>query len=156
MPEEPVLSSDEKELMESLAGLRPTPNDVSEQTVWFEAGRRAGRRQSRMWMGAAAAAVVLSLAITVIRPKPATVYVARAPIPQSRQTDRVVEAMPRSSPSIGEFDYVRLRDAVEQRGMDALAEPAGTGAPSQPVQRAWSPQGAGAAPSPWDSFSTKG
>jgi hypothetical protein len=156
MPEEPALSSEENELMESLAGLTPMPNDVSEQTIWFEAGRRAGRRQSRVWMGGAAAAVVLSLAMTLMRPKPATVYVERAPVPQSRQTDRVVVAMPRSSLNVGAFDYVRLRDAVEQRGMDALSEPAGAGAPYQPTQRAWSPQGTASVPSPWDSLNTKG
>ena len=156
MPEEPALNNDEKELMESLGALAPAPSGVLEQTVWFEAGRRAGRRQSRAWMGAAAAAVVLSLAMTVMRPKPTTVYVEHTPGPQSGQTDRLVVAMPRSSPSLGEFDYVRLRDAVEQRGMDALGERSGTGALSQPTQRAWSPQGVPSVPSPWDSFSTKG
>jgi len=156
MSEEPSLNQDEKELMESLAGLAPALPGVSEQSLWYEAGVRAGRRRARLWMGAAAAAVVLSSALATVRPSPKTVYVERAPTPEDRQRAGLAVAIPGPSQGEGSIDYVRLRDAVEQRGMDAMSEHSGDGSLVQPVLRALSPQDLGSAPSPWDSLNSRG
>ena len=156
MSEEPALSSDEKELMESLAGLRAAPVGVSEQAVWFEAGRRAGRKQSRVWMGATAAAVLVSTALAVVRPKPGTIYVERTVVQKVEMHGGLAVAGTPHALSTGASDYIRLRDAVEQGGMDAISEPSGDGSMDQPSMRALSPRNMSSAPSPWESLNTRG
>ncbi len=155
MSEEPVLSNHEKELMEALGGLAPAAPGVTEQALWYEAGFRRGRRRSRISLGVAAAAVVLASGLAVVRPKPAVVYVER---PSTRSIDRreeLARAMT-SSEVAGRIDYVRMRDAVEEGGMDAISEESGSGAIVQPTLRAWSPQSGGTVPGPWGSISSKG
>jgi hypothetical protein len=159
MSEERPLNHDEREFVEALGGLLPAPPDVSEQRLWYEAGLRAGRRRTRAWGAVAAAMVLLAVGVAALRPRGPIVYVDRV-VPQEtrQQGNRVtapVAAVPDYSRPAVSIDYVRLRDAVEQRGLDALGE-SGSGALSQPSLRALSPPNAVSVPSPWDSINSKG
>jgi hypothetical protein len=155
MQENQNLNSDEKELVESLSGLLPGAPNVSEQSIWFEAGRRTGRRQLGVWRSVAAAVLVLAVGIAVWRPKRGVVYVDRVRPSSSIEGGASDPAMPRIR-SFASIDYVTLRDAVEQHGMEALPKAAGSGVISQPTQSAWSPLSTDSTPSLWDSLNTKG
>jgi hypothetical protein len=156
MQDEQNLNRSENELMEALSGLAPEPPAISEQAIWFQAGLRAGQRRIGVWRGIAAAAIVAAGGFIAWHPNPTAVYVDRVqPAPQSND-DRGFDGSAHGVRSVASIDYLRIRDAVEQNGADALPKAIGSGVLSQPTQSAWSPLSTDSAPGLWDSLTTKG
>ena len=115
----------------ALASLAPRPATLNRDWVMFLAGRAAaaqsGRRWTRwLWPCATAASLLLALALGVRGQRPS------APAHQAPQVG--ASAAPAARP--GPHTYLKLREVVLARGVDALPEPtvsSGRGA-AQPLR----------------------
>ena len=107
-------------LPEALQGLELAPLRSSPWAIWYQAGVEAGRRHANRWRATAAIALIaagLSL-VWNRRPLPA------GPIAQTHQIAPATTAVaaPDDHPiSTESAAYARLRDALLQRGLDALS-----------------------------------
>jgi len=137
MQDQERLGPAERELEQALAALRPASAKIDRDRLMFLAGRTSARRRSRLWQCAAGAlAVALAAALS------AALYARPAP----REVERVVyvtvarpPAVPAEAPAApiatpepgrwrGEPYYLKLRDEVLAKGLDALPAPRGPAA----------------------------
>ena len=129
---------EDAELENALAALRPAGPGISRDALMFAAGARSARRRSRLWQGAACALAVL-LTAAILLPRPAReveriVYRPAPPAPISVPAKAAVAAVSpftneaAASTAVPNMAYLRLRQAVLERGPDALpASPHSTG-----------------------------
>lgn len=144
MPDEENLTPAERELELALGGLRPAGPSIDRDRMMFRAGQASAGRRDRVWQGATAA-LALALGLSVFaRPAP-------------RQAERIVYLTPEvpatsagpwasagtwgrgsGSPRV-EGGYLKLRNEVLARGVDALSEPSlstrRSGGPSESLER---------------------
>ena len=114
------VNPDKRQLPEALQSLELAPLRSSPRAIWYEAGLAAGRRQANWWR-AVAAVVMLAAALAVgWDHRPANV----GPMAQTHQivpATTAVAALDDHSISTESAGYARLRDALLQRGLDALS-----------------------------------
>ena len=146
MQDERSLTPEDREMAETLSSLRPTPPRLTRDAVLLETYRRAGRRQTWLWRGIAAAlaaGLVLSL---VFRPQSRTtekvVYVPRPMTVAESESPATVEST-RSSFQSAESapgGYLALRHDVLAWGPAALPHvPAATSGKIPQPERLVSP-----------------
>ena len=142
MQEPRPLDHGEKELEKALGGLRLAPFAPDVEQLWYRAGLAAGRRRARIWQAVAAAVALAAAGAVTWRPKPTPVFVDRVvTVRQDVPTEpvRALTAAEDAPAPIVSADYLRLRDAVVQKGLDAVPPMAiGAGEAASPV-RAWPP-----------------
>jgi hypothetical protein len=109
----------------------------SEQELWYRAGRKAVRRQLWLWRSAVAALLLVSVGLLMWRSKQATLTVDR--FIYVRQPAAIVASSDLRSGKQISAQFFQLRDALEEKGLEALPLIGGVGASDQPVIRAWSP-----------------
>jgi hypothetical protein len=121
MQEDIGLTPTDRELEASLASLRPSSLLKGRDQMMFAAGYARARRQGHLWRGVAACLVV-SLAASIVwrsgalktEASPDWVVVASRPHVPAAESVRQI-------PGIGcEAEALRLRQAILERGMDAL------------------------------------
>ena len=151
------LSPNERRWEQELQALRPTSPTLALDRLMFEAGRRAGRRQTRHWQTLCALLAVALAAFPYLRPAASRIErIAQAPVKSTDTkitSQKQVQESISSSPVPEEFDpsavyvrgqpatsfggsdpdavnYLALRDRVLTHGLDALPlPPAGGGSP---------------------------
>lgn len=140
MQEQEPIGPTEQALSDALGALELTPMSASARHLWYRAGFEAGRRRTKVWR-AVAAMVILVAGTTMIwsaksRPAPRTiervVYVPREQ--PSRDVSREFAAEG-SAPELSTA-YLKLRDAVIERGLNGLPR-SGRGSSPGSGMRAW-------------------
>lgn len=133
MQDDERLTPIELELEAALSGLKPAGAGANRDRVMFLAGRASIRRRNRLWQGTCTFLAAALVASFVARPKPDAVPIHRDP---AVNVNREVRSLPLASSSTSDVDpakveaireYVRLRRAVLEQGVDAL--PASTVSP---------------------------
>jgi hypothetical protein len=123
----------DRELEAALGGLRIAPAAISRDGVIFDAGRASARRRSRLWQGSSCILALLLLASVVWRPTPTAPQrpaetVAQHPVDISPAALSAASTQAIDSEQVRAFRrYLRMRQAVLERGVDAL--PASTEIP---------------------------
>ena len=123
MQNENGLTPGERELVTALGGLRPAEARISRDELMFQAGRMSSRGAARTWRSVAALlgcvlAVSLAMQIGV----------------ETSERREIAEAVAPTEPTVvvarGDLDilssgtsYLRIRDDVLARGVDALPQP---------------------------------
>ncbi len=129
MQDETPLTPSEREIEAALGGLRPTRASMNRDRLMFCAGRTSARRQNRIWQGMSGFLGIMLLVSVVNRP-PATVINtstntvasnAREPLPVN-VASQSPDSFNRGRPD-RVTDYVRMRRAVLDRGIEALPVP---------------------------------
>jgi hypothetical protein len=127
------LTPSEERLEAALGSLKPGAALVNRDSLMFAAGRASARRQHYVWQGTSVSLLVLLAVAIATRPKPIEPHV-REIVAVSAQSSAAVPFTRRASEPIDETElaefaqYVRLRRAVLERGVDAL--PASVVSPS--------------------------
>ena len=129
---------------QSLAELRPATPALSRDLVMFRAGRASARSPSRLWQGVSTA-LACALAVSLIqRPQPTQRADGRErrPVPQDTIATAEPIPWPAARADVGGLSgggYIHLRNAVLDRGMDALPEPRALppGRPAEMTRQAW-------------------
>jgi len=120
------LTQADAELERALRGLRVARAPIDRDRLMFRAGQVAARRRTRGWQCIAAALLVALGASVSLHGVP------REPQQVVRVVERVVvQPVPTVSPmpavtwkpSAGWIEYVRMRDEVVAKGIDALPQP---------------------------------
>lgn len=132
--QEERLTPAESELESALRSLRPARAAIDRDRLMFQAGRASARRGGRVWLGATmalAAALGVSL---VVRPGPREVVrivrvEAEAPKPEVTPARSFIAARAIRAGRLGRGEYLRLREEVLAKGLDALPQPETTAAP---------------------------
>ena len=132
--QEERLTPAESELESALRSLRPARAAIDRDRLMFQAGRASARRGGRVWLGATmalAAALGVSL---VVRPGPREVVRIVRVEPQPTRP-KAAPSLPMIYAFVGPADwrgrgqYLKLRQEVLEKGLDALPEPETTAAP---------------------------
>jgi hypothetical protein len=118
------LRGEEIELERALQGLTPSAAVVDPLALAFEAGRRGAALRITTWKFASVAMLGLMLVSLY-----ASSDRARLPI-NVVSTETIAE---RSPAPIDRSTYLAVREAVLERGVDALPAPAGSGLTATPV-----------------------
>jgi hypothetical protein len=116
-----------REFARRLAGLTPAAV-LTRDRVLFEAGRNAGRKEARPWRYAASVMTVgfigvLAFETWIGRNQPmASISQQRTEQPQIAEADVAMppRSVARSSEASPEADYLRIRDLILQRGVEAM------------------------------------
>ncbi len=138
MPNQDDLSPGERELEAALAGLHAAAPSINRDELMFRAGQRSARRRTRAWQ-TAAVCLGLSTGLAILYPPaprevPRTVYVSIPPAPSPGwPVPGPVQANPAATELAGTGSspirlgnplppdgYLRVRNAVLARGLDAL------------------------------------
>ena len=129
LEDEPDLTPADRELEAALRGLRPASAGVDAVAIAYAAGAASARRALFRWRAVAAGlalALGASIVVTAVQPRASEPTIAQAP---EREPLQAVAAATYPPESVGAAAYLRLRDNVLDRGLDALTSPA----PSSPV-----------------------
>lgn len=117
----------DRELEAALGGLRVAPATISRDRVLFDAGRASARRRSRLWQGSSCVLALLLLVSVVSRPTPTTAPQRPAETVAQQQVDISPAALSAASTQAIDAEhvrafrrYLRMRQAVLERGVDAL------------------------------------
>jgi len=132
MSNEEGLTPAQRELELALSSVRPARGGLNRDRVLFRAGQASARRQGMRMAGAmgvlsgllATVAVMLALDTPQTRVLEHIVY-REAPAPTHLASHEAVESLPQAAlsplPSPGaQAEYLRLRQAVLERGLDEL------------------------------------
>ena len=128
------LTPSEMELEAALSGLKPAGAIANRDRVMFLAGRASMRRRSHLWQGASAFLTIALIVSLLVRPKPETSLSQRDLIVVVNDQARSLSVASDATSDVDSAkvqayrEYVRLRRAVLERGVDAL--PAATVAPA--------------------------
>jgi hypothetical protein len=145
MQNEERLTPAERELEAALGALRPAAAGIDRDCLMYRAGERAGGRRQRLWQGATAMFAAALMTSLLIRPAPR--YVDRYVYVEAGAPARVADARPVHEPGPADdgvqgllmqdaTGYVRLREAVLVRGIDALpVAPGGSATVGEPLPR---------------------
>lgn len=126
MQDDERLTPVERELEAALSGLKPAGAVANRDRVMFLAGRASMHRRNRLWQGVSAFLVVALAASLVARSKPDMPPTEHGVVVA---TDNQVRSPSAASDTIQDNDparvkamrnYMRLRRAVLDRGVDAL------------------------------------
>jgi hypothetical protein len=142
MQDETRLTPSEREIEAALGGLRPARAPMNRDRVMFDAGRTSARRQNRIWQGVSGCLGIVLLVSVMNRPMTTAVETGTNTV-----ASNVQESLPLSTASQRHdwsdhgrpdavTDYVRMRRAVLEQGIEAL--PAPSPAPSfydEPLMR---------------------
>lgn len=149
MSYEDPLRIDERNLEERLRKLAPAGHRLQRDSLMFQAGQRAGRRQSRPWQGLA---VTSMLGVALLGWDSLTKSPGREPLLLSRieeparmaapiPTSPVAPPIPVTPPNFAwlplpapVIDHLRLRYQMVMEGADALPVPSAYAAPSSGVE----------------------
>ncbi|MDY0357938.1 MAG: hypothetical protein RBR19_18795 [Sedimentisphaerales bacterium] len=116
----------DRELEAALGGLRVAPATISRNRVMFDAGRASARRRSRLWQGSSCVLTVLLLASVVSRPTPTAPQRPAETVAERKADISPAALSAASTPAIDAEQvrafrrYLRMRQAVLERGIDAL------------------------------------
>ncbi len=145
MQNEERLTPAERELEAALGALRPAATGIDRDCLMYRAGEHAGGRRQRFWQGATAMFAAALMTSLLIRPAPR--QVDRYVYVEAGAPARVADARPargadaeiagaRESPTRRATAYIRLREGVLIRGVDALPDlPGGSAAAGEPLPR---------------------
>jgi hypothetical protein len=126
MQDDERLTPIELELEAALSGLKPAGAAANRDRVMFLAGRASVCRRNRLWQGTCVFLAAALVASFVARPKPDAVPTHRDP---AVNVNREVHSLSLASGPASDVDsarvealreYVRLRRAVLEQGVDAL------------------------------------
>jgi hypothetical protein len=129
MQDETRLTPSEREIEAALGGLKPARAPMNRDRLMFCAGRMSARRQNRIWQGISVCLGIVLLLFAMNRPGTTLVDTGtdtvatdmRASVPvntASRLHDWSDHGRPDAL-----TDYVRMRRAVLDRGIEALPAP---------------------------------
>lgn len=111
----------DRELEAALGGLRVAPATISRDRVLFDAGRASARRRSRLWQGSSCVLALLLLVSVVSRPTPTAETVAQQQVDISPAALSAASTQAIDAEQVRAFRrYLRMRQAVLERGVDAL------------------------------------
>ena len=128
MSKEPQLTPADRELEAALSSLVPGRHTIDRDALMFGLGRRSARRAGHRWRAAAAVLAAALAGVAIFRPTPQTIergqYVQRD-APAEHVTSATFTAHVPASPTAttGGGEYLKLRDAVLEHGLDALPAP---------------------------------
>lgn len=117
------LNNFESDLERGLGSLSPRPVQAGRDRLMFEAGRRRERRTLRLWQSAAGGLAALLAVSVFMRPEPreavrvVTVTQERPPVTMPAFDNAALAELA----DLPQPAYLRMRDAVLNRGLDALA-----------------------------------
>lgn len=149
MPYEDPLRIEERNIEERLRKLVPAGHRLQRDSLMFQAGNRAGRRQSRPWQGLAIASLLVvvllgwdSLTTTLGReplllsqteePSPITLPFPTRPVtPPIPVTPPNFAWLPLPAPVI---DHLRMRYQLAMEGADALPVPSAYATPDATLE----------------------
>jgi hypothetical protein len=125
------LSPDERDAEQLLGKLTPAFIKIDERVIWFEAGRRRGRRTTRLWAGTAAACVLMTIGTITWRSTP-TSQMARQtaadhPQPTFAEPTTVPNRLIAKDQSHPPIDLTHLpgwSEPTTPRGRGVLSQPA--------------------------------
>lgn len=125
MQNEESLTPAERELEAALQGLLPAGPAIDRDRLMFLAGQRSARRRQHAWQGVAAVFAVALAASMAVRPapKPSDRFVALTGGSAGSGPSDVsptAERSPAARVQDDEAEYVRLRDKVLVRGVEAM------------------------------------
>jgi len=129
MQDETRLTPSEREIEAALGGLRPARASVNRDQLMFCAGRASARRKNRMWQGISGFLGLVLLVSVMSRPSATLVDTGTNTVASNVQESLPVNAANqrhdwsdrgRSDPVA---DYVRMRRAVLDQGIEALPIP---------------------------------
>ena len=142
MQNESGLSRADRELEAAMSALRPRMGGVDRDGMMFRAGLAVGGRNSKAWRVVCAALVVMLAGSVVLRPglragrDDGRIASTTEPIDQRDVGYNRDFAGRGWEAHEGAGSYVRLRDAVLERGLDALDEGrSNSGRPAAPLSR---------------------
>jgi len=125
MQDEESITAAERELASALGRLRPERGTIDRDEVMFRAGRASARRRGHYWQGATAL-LVCGLGVSLFtRPAPREIerivtVAAPGPVLEDDSPTDVAVRDWRRGVRQHHAEYLRLRQAVLARGIDAL------------------------------------
>jgi hypothetical protein len=129
------LSPADREMERALAGLSPAAAEIDLCGLAFEAGQRSAGRRLAGWRAAATLLAVGMLTVALMRPEPHTVdriVTVTVEVPATAPQSSWPEQFARSERTFAAPVYFSLRNAVLERGLDALPEPSFSSSPARP------------------------
>lgn len=143
MPYEDPLRTEERDLEDRLRRLVPAGHRLQRDNLMFEAGRRAGRRQSRPCQAVAIASLLgmLLLGWYGLKPAPGTKPPALVRIEEPIRTDVMAPPTSVTPPNFAglllpppAIEQLRLRHQLVMEGADALPVPSAYAAPAATIE----------------------
>jgi hypothetical protein len=122
MQERQDLNGADAELVEALGGLRPRRTTADRDRLLFEAGRAAGRRGRGSWQ-CLSGVLTLALCVSVglhFLPQKAAVEMHPG---VAREMEIDAGGLVSPGPDVGSAPYLRMRNDVLKKGLDALPQP---------------------------------
>jgi hypothetical protein len=134
MQSENRLTPPEHELESALLGLQPAAASINRDRLMFRAGQASVRCNSRLWQGATALLAVACIVSLVTPPfsrdtEPADIHANQHDISSPQSLASAQPSDWNHDRRLADASYLKLRRAVLNRGLDALAASARASSP---------------------------
>lgn len=129
MQDETRLTPSEREIEAALGGLRPARAPMNRDRLMFCAGRTSARRQNHIWQGVSACLGLVLLVSVMNRPAATSVETGTNAIANDTRDTLPLDSKSQLRDSLHRerfgsiSDYVRMRRAVLNKGIEALPAP---------------------------------